>query len=153
MIRFDEGRPATNVGRFVSLLAGRGAIVAVFDPFLTNESLKNFASMATMRIRFGPTLQLMTSMQTTVTKKQLTVAYVQQFMTEVGATGEARYFPHAFGDKQHRRFLLLSSNEVVVVGMSMNFFGHDETASVEPQFYARDLGFFDAEWASATVLT
>jgi hypothetical protein len=64
---------------------------------------------------------------------------------ERGVTGgEARLMP----DGEHRRFILLSGGQSLILGMSLNSIAKTEAVRVEPD--TTDAPFFGSVWSAAT---
>jgi hypothetical protein len=79
---------------------------------------------------------------------RFTKAGVNAWLTQQGVTGEARVFPGS--PDEHRRFMLLSGGQSLILGPSFNTIHKNEATHVEPD--AADRAFFDSIWATATPL-
>ena len=74
--------------------------------------------------------------------------FVTEWFRQRGITvGEVRLVPT---NSEHRRFMLLSGGQSLILGMSLNSIDKNETARLEPD--TEDRPFFDSVWASATML-
>jgi len=84
----------------------------------------------------------------TGSKPQLTKTFVEQWFRERGVTaGEARLMP----DGEHRRFILISGGQSLLLDMSLNSIAKNEAIRLESD--TRDRPFFESVWGVARQLT
>ncbi len=146
--RVSEKTPATNLST-ISKLIGSASIEAVFDPYLTNNSLVtliNILSFGNGSVSNGVRV-LSTSKTTGGRIPRLTRAGFDAWTSEFGFTGQIRIMP----SKEHRRFLLLNGNQSLILGLSLNAIDKNEAVRVEPDH--NDRAFFDQVWSTAIELT
>jgi hypothetical protein len=135
--------PASNLAT-ISGLAGSATILAVFDPYLSNQSLAALLDILTLGPSLANNTRLLACKKMTA-KPQLTRTFVDHWFRERGVTaGEARLMP----DGEHRRFILLSGGQSLILGMSLNGISKNEAVRLEPD--AEDALFFDTVWSAAT---
>ncbi len=147
--RLRSDTPAQNY-RTASVLIGAALVEAVFDPYLRNSSLTSLTDI----LSFGQGgiargIRLLGSSKTAGgSKPDFTKRGVDAWLSQMGVTGEARVLS---SKSEHRRFLLLSGGQSLLMGHSMNAFHKNEAIRVEPD--AADRPFFENAWRTATPLT
>lgn len=147
--RLSPATPATNY-RTISNLVGSSKLEAVFDPYLANSSLTeiiNILSFGSGSVSNGVRL-LGSTEKTQGPVPQFSKAGVAAWLKQLGVTGEARVYPKKPHD--HRRFLLLSGGQCLILGPSLNAIHKNEATHVEQD--AADRTFFDSMWATASPL-
>lgn len=138
-LRFVKGEPASNVLSLVELLKGN-AIIGVFDPFLDTRGIRRLLSLQRMGTDLDPGLRCLTSGKA----EPIDELTVQDVFKELKIQGQIRQT----GSKEdHRRFLLLKNNKVLILGNSLNDFNKDEAAHIETSEH--DHEFFERIWNSA----
>jgi len=146
--RLSAQTPATNLAT-ISGLAGNAEFQAVFDPYLSNKALATLLDILTL----GPTASnnmrfLACEKMATGNWPQLTKTFVEQWFRERGVTaGAARLMP----DGEHRRFLLLSGGQSLLLGMSLNSIAKNEAVRIEPD--TTDRLFYESVWGAARPLS
>lgn len=146
--RLKQELPASNLSTISSLI-GTAKVEAVFDPYFENKSLITLANI----ISFGNSdladgIRILGSTNKTGgTSPKFTKAGLDMWLQERKINGEARIA----SPNEHRRFLLLSSGESLILGPSLNAIHKNEACGLEPDNI--DLQFFEETWATATPLT
>jgi hypothetical protein len=147
--RLSAATPATNY-RTISQLIGSSNVEAVFDPYLDNSSLINIMNILSFghgRVSNG--VRLLGSTKTTRGPiPRFTRVGVDAWLIQLAINGEARLLPSSPDD--HRRFILLSGGNSLILGPSINAIHKNEAAHIEKD--ADDRTFFDSKWAGATPL-
>jgi hypothetical protein len=146
--RLSEERPATNY-RTISQLIGSSQVEGVFDPYLENVSLAvliDILSFGEGGVANGVRL-LGSTKKTECPIPRFTKTGVDAWLAQLGKTGEARVMS---GSNEHRRFLLVSGGQSLILGHSLNAIHKNEACRLEPDTQDRD--FFGSVWASATPL-
>jgi hypothetical protein len=147
--RLSAATPATNF-RTISQLIGSSKVEAVFDPYLENlslETLIHIVSFGNGEVANGVRL-LGSTHKTKGAVPKLTKTGVDAWLTQLGIHGEARVM---IPNDQHRRFMLLSGGQSLILGHSLNAIHKNEAIHLESD--AGDRVFFDSVWAVATPLT
>lgn len=145
--RVVEGAIATNLAT-ISNLVGTSAIEAIFDPYLKNRSLTaliDILSFGAGSISNGVRV-LSTNKTTSGQIPKLTKVGFEAWLSQLGITGEIR----VMGSSEHRRFILLSSEQSLLLGPSLNSIHKNEAVRLEPGAY--DQTFFNQVWSQATLL-
>jgi hypothetical protein len=146
--RLRDDTPATNY-RSISILAGSSAVVAIFDPYLDNntlEEVRTILSFGNSKVADG--VRLLGGAEKSQGKTPtLTGAGVAAWFAQQGVKGEARVFP---SKKEHRRFLLLDDGRALITGHSLNAPHKNEVVHTEPS--NADQAFFEATWSAAAPL-
>jgi hypothetical protein len=123
--RMVAGLPMSNIARVAGLIGG-ARIESVHDPFLDDKGLD------TLRVLFHlhpgaptvPNLRLITDL--TCAGTRLTANFAKAFLLEFDCpAGELRRCAAA---KPHRRFMLLSGGQSLILGASLNDLNKDEAA-------------------------
>ncbi len=146
--RVAADTPATNLAT-ISRLIGTAGVEAVFDPYLTNSSLAtlvNILSFGNGSVADGVRI-LSTANTTRGQVPQLTRAGFDAWLAELGVTGEIRIMP----SNEHRRFMLLSGSQSLILGHSLNAIDKNEAVRIEQD--REDRAFYEQMWATANVLT
>ena len=146
--RVSADTPATNLAT-ISRLIGAAAVEAVFDPYLANSSLAtlvNILSFGNGSVVDGVRI-LSTGKTTRGQAPQLTRVGFDAWLTELGITGEIRIM----ASNEHRRFMLLSGGQSLILGHSLNAIDKNEALRIESD--REDRAFFEQMWATANVLT
>jgi len=140
-VRLSQEQPATN---FVTLagLIGNSTIEAIFDPYFDDKALANILTLFNLGIRISQTCRILTSSKGA---SKLTLGFISAWLAETKTNSQLR---KSTSPNPHRRFLLLSGGQSLILGLSLNSLAKDEAAHIESN--VSDLSFFDAEWHSAT---
>jgi hypothetical protein len=151
--RLSAATPCTNF-RAINQLIGSANIEAVFDPYLENCSLATLIDILSFGsgggaggVATGVRL-LGSTHKTKGPVPQFTKIGVDSWLKQLGIQGEARVMAP---NDQHRRFMLLSGGQSLILGHSLNAIHKNEATHVEPD--AADRLFFDGVWGTATPLT
>lgn len=136
--RFVAGQPASNLAR-IATLVGSAAIEAVHDPYLDDKGLDTLRTLFRLGVRTIPNLRLI---KKDSSSNRLTEAFAKAFLSEFGCqTGEIR---RSTAKNPHRRFMLLSGGQSLILGLSLNDLNKDEAAHLENDQVDRP--FFEQEW-------
>jgi hypothetical protein len=147
--RLSTETPATNF-RTISQLIGTSKVEAIFDPYLENlslETLIHILSFGNGEVADGVRL-LGSTRKTQGPIPRFTKTGVDAWLTQLGIRGEARIMPP---NDQHRRFILLSGGQSLILGHSLNAIHKNEAIHLESD--SEDRVFFDNVWSNATPLT
>jgi hypothetical protein len=147
--RLSVATPATNF-RTISQLIGSCQVEAVFDPYLENGSLAtliDILSFGSGSVAKGARL-LGSTRKTDGQIPRFTKTGVDAWLAQLNINGEARAMQP---NDQHRRFMLLSGGQSLIIGPSLNAIHKNEAVSLDTD--ATDRPFFDSVWANATPLT
>jgi hypothetical protein len=118
---------------------------------LDNPGLQSLTSIVAFAGFISRCVRLLTSrkaLQFKAGAPRLTSAYATAWFAEHQcANGEVRLMAT---QQEHRRFLLLSGGQSLLLGPSLNSLAKNEAARLEPDTHDRQ--FFDAAWAQASLL-
>ncbi|KAF3884261.1 MULTISPECIES: hypothetical protein [Nostocales] len=142
-IRLYQNEPTTNFSKLVGLIA-TSTIEAVFDPYLDNKGLSHILTLATLGVSVSQNVRLLTSSKV---GNRLTKPYIQSWFKELNSLGEIRQLK---SDKEHRRFMLLSGGQSLIIGLSLNDLSKNEAAHLESD--TQDSMFFNSEWNTASTI-
>ena len=146
--RVHESTPATNLAT-ISRLVGTSAVEAIFDPYLENRSLTTLIEI----LSFGEgsvannVRVLSTSKTSNRQVPRLTKAGFESWLDQLRITGQLRIMEPS----EHRRFLILSSGQSLLLGHSLNSINKNEAVRLEPA--SQDQLFFEQVWSRAMPLT
>ncbi len=146
--RLSVETPSTNLAT-ISNLIGSASIEAIFDPYLENRSLAaliDILSFGAGSVANGVRV-LGTNKTTSGPVPRLSRSGFDAWLAQLGLKGEIRLM----GASEHRRFLLLSGGQSLLIGHSLNALHKNEAVRLEPD--KDDRAFFDSVWAKATILT
>ena len=137
--RLTRVTPAQNLETIASL-AGGAQVGEVFDPYLDDKGLANLRAIANLDMQFAPEVRLLTA---GAGAKRLSQEYLAAWQAELGLTAAVR----VVNNQAHRRFLLLSSRQSLIIGCSLNSTEKDEAVHLESD--KDDRPFFESEWLAA----
>lgn len=147
-LRLTRGRPATNMSKIMQLI-GSNKITAVFDPYLDNAGLQTLTDITSLapELAIASTIKLLSSSGVlSRNPPRLTKSFVDKWLVEHSASdGEFK-----LTSGEHRRFMLLSNGQTLVLGLSLNNLDQNEAAHLENN--PEDKEFFDAQWAAGEQL-
>lgn len=130
--RVVEGAITTNLVTLSNLI-GTSAIEAIFDRHLENRSLTiliDILSFGVVSIASGVRV-LSTSKTTSRQIPRLTKAGFDAWLNQSEITGEIQ----VMGPYEHRRLILLSSEQSLLLGPSLNSIHKNEAVRLEPAAY------------------
>ncbi len=143
-IRTIEGKPASNFSRIANLI-GSSRVEAVYDPYLDNKGIANLLTLVGLANSVIPGLRLITAI---TEPGRLSRNFVRDYFRELGChSGEIR---KTSSKKPHRRFMLLSGGQALIMGMSLNDLDKNEAVRLEDD--QEDKPFFEIEWAAGQLL-
>jgi hypothetical protein len=141
--RLVAGQPASNVA-WIQTLIGSAQVQAVHDPYLDDKGLDTLRILFRLGVHTIPNLRLITDRSS----NRLTEAFAKAFLSEFGCqAGEVRRSAAA---NPHRRFMLLSGGQSLILGLSLNDINKDEAAHLENDL--QDRPFFEQEWNAGTLV-
>ena len=136
-IRTSSDKPASNKSK-ISNLIGTSIIQAVYDTYLDNKGLQNLTDILSL---CAGSIAADVRLLSKIHGANLTKTFVDDWFKEHGCiNGEIRILPK----EEHRRFLLLSSSESLILGLSLNSINKNEAASLESD--KDDRKFFNDMW-------
>ena len=136
-VRFKQKTPLSNRVGLVKL--SRGATVqCIFDPYFDDKAIASLGTFVNLGLQLTIEVKILI---TDKVKKRISQLVKDDFETEYGSKLNIRICD---SNKEHRRFLLLSSAESIVVGCSLNSLDKNEAAYVESSQEDRD--FFEDQW-------
>ncbi len=146
--RLCSDTPATNY-RMISGLVGISQVVAIFDPFLDNNTLEELRVILSFGSgAVGDGVRILGGAAKCGGKAPtFTAPGVTAWLTQQGIKGEARAFP---SKTEHRRFLLLNDGRALITGHSLNAPHKNEVVHIDTS--NEDQAFFEKIWKAAKVL-
>ena len=141
-IRLSKATPASNYSA-VAGLVGAATVECIFDPYFDDKALANLTAFMNLGVRLSAKCRVLTSAKGAA---KLSSSFVAAWRVETGSAAEIR----KIASSGHRRFMLLSDDQTLILGLSLNALDKDEAAHLERE--TEDLAFFDTEWAAATAL-
>lgn len=143
--RVSQDTPASNYASIANLI-GSSSVVAVFDPYLENQSLTallDILSFGSGSVADGVRI-LSTKKTITGQVPRLTKVGFDAWLKQLGINGELRIMQQS----EHRRFMLLSGAQSLLLGHSLNAIHKNEAVRIEPD--NEDKVFFEHVWVTAT---
>lgn len=141
--RLRQTTPATNFSVLAGLV-GNASIEAIYDPYLDDQALANLLVLSNLGARISPRCRILSSRKVGT---RLSSTYVQSWLAEIPGQITIRKTTNT---DPHRRFMLLSSGQILILGLSLNSVSKDEAAHLETS--AADRDFFNSEWQSSDAL-
>ena len=142
-IRLKEATPASNKNSIASL-ARNNAVNCIFDPYFDDKSITTLTTLVNLGMALKTDVRVLT---TSKSVRRLSMQMISDFKTEKGVNLDIRL---CSSDKEHRRYLLLSTGDSLVVGCSLNSIDKNEAAHIENSQEDRD--FFEAQWKASLPL-
>jgi hypothetical protein len=146
--RLRSDTPATNY-RTISGLIGSAQVVAIFDPYLDNntlEELRIILSFGNGTVANGVRI-LGCAEKSQGKAPTFTASGVAAWLKQQGISGEARVFP---AKTEHRRFLLLNDGRTLITGHSLNAPHKNEVVHLDTG--NEDRTFFETTWNTSKPL-
>ena len=141
-IRLQDKTPASNKVS-ITRMTNNKPVKGIFDPYFDDKAIANLITFRNLGMEFEPSVQILTTYKM---KNRISTSLVIEFGVETSKNLDIRY---CVSDREHRRFLLLSTGESLVIGCSLNSLGKNEAASIESSHFDRE--FFAKQWESAQV--
>ncbi len=141
-MRLRQQSPLSNRIGLVKLTHG-ATVQCIFDPYFDDKAIASLSILVNLGLQLIPEVRIL------ITKKvqnRISQQVINDFETEYGSKLNIRVCD---SDKEHRRFLLLSSAESLVVGCSLNSLDKNEAARIENSQEDRD--FFEYQWKLSNV--
>jgi hypothetical protein len=145
--RLKEETPAANLAT-ISGLIGAASVSAIFDPYLENRSLASLIDILSFgngSVANGVRV-LSTAKITGGQVPRLTKTGFDAWLAQLKITGELRLM----GPLEHRRFILLTSGQSLLLGHSLNALHKNEAVRLEAA--DDDRAFFDQIWVQAALV-
>jgi hypothetical protein len=145
--RVAQDTPASNLATISGLITG-SAVQGIFDPYLENNSLAMLIDI----LSFGNgsvanDVRVLTTAKTTGGQiPRLSKSGFEAWLAQLKITGELRIM----SSSEHRRFILLSGGQSLLLGQSLNSIHKNEAIRLEPD--SQDRAFFDQVWTQANPL-
>jgi hypothetical protein len=136
-IRLRHQSPLSNRVGLVSIAHGAN-VQCIFDPYFDDKVITSLGILVNLGLKLIPEVQILT---TSKVKNRISQQVIDDFDLEYSSKLNIRI---CNSDNEHRRFLLLSSSESLVVGCSLNSLDKNEAAHVENSQEDRD--FFESQW-------
>lgn len=135
--RLKKSTPASNFS-VLSGLVGSASIEAIYDPYLDDKALENLLTLINLGTKISQGCRFLSSPKGAA---RLSPGYVQAWLMETSRQVEIR---KSTSRDSHRRFMLLSGGQTLILGLSINSLAKDEAAHLETNTV--DRAFFDSEW-------
>jgi hypothetical protein len=142
-IRLQETTPVSNKCS-IARLARKNAVECIFDPYLDDKAIETLKTLVNLGMSLNKDVRVLT---TSKVRNRLSKQLIEDFKTEKGVNLEIRF---CLSDKEHRRYLLLSTGDSLVIGCSLNSLDKNEAAHIESSKADRD--FFKTQWGAAQPL-
>lgn len=142
--RLKQSQPASNKSKFIDLINGR-AVKDIFDPYFDTNSIKTLLSLSKLGLKFSNQVRCLT---TAKTMSNIDKSFWIDFNRELSLTLEIKICKSR---KEHRRFLILNDNQIIIIGCSLNDINKNEILMEETS--QDDLIFFKEEWANGNNCT
>ncbi|HSS77914.1 MAG TPA: hypothetical protein VLV54_14380 [Thermoanaerobaculia bacterium] len=134
-IRMNQQTPVSNRIGIVHLAHG-STVLCIFDPYFEDKAISSLSTLVNLGLKLHSDVRVLT---TSKVKGRLSQQLLADFAREHGSSLSIR---QCDSDKEHRRFLLLTGGESVVIGCSLNSLDKNEAAHIEPS--SEDLIFLRA---------
>ncbi len=142
-VRLKANEPASNRVN-LSKLASSAKVACIFDPYFDDQSLATLMTLINLGMKIDENARVLTTKKI---KKRLSPVMISSFKQEYQVSLDIRFCASA---SEHRRFMLLSNGETIILGCSLNSIDKNETAHRE--FEDLDRTFFDEEWKASEQL-
>lgn len=136
-VRLKTNEPASNRVS-LSKLASSAKVECIFDPYFDDQSLATLMTLMNLGMKIDENARVLTTKKI---KKRLSHLMISSFEQEYQVSLDIRFCASV---SEHRRFMLLSNGETIVLGCSLNSIDKNEAAHREYESF--DRAFFDEEW-------
>lgn len=142
-MRLNQQLPLSNRIGLVTLTKG-AAVQDIFDPYFDGKAIVSLVNLIHLGLQLIPQVRILTTKKV---KKPIPEQILSEFEVENGSKLNIRV---CSSDKEHRRFLLLSSGETLILGCSLNSLNKNEAAHLENSQIDRN--FFNEQWVQSNPL-
>lgn len=142
--------PVSSMVRIRQII-GASSIVAIFDPYITNETFARIIDLTSIGVGVDSDIKLLSSSQNLQKsgKKRLSESFFEDFKSECAVSAELRMT----SKKKHLRFILLSDGRCIMLDFSLNKMQDGSLHAVsDPKVAAQLKADFDKDWEDGTVL-
>lgn len=146
--RLSEETPSTNYQSIANLI-GSSEVLAVFDPYLENSSLNTLINICSFGMgKIGNNVRILGSKKKARgANPKFTHEGVNAFLIQSNIIGVAKIMT---SETEHRRFILLSGGQSLLLGHSLNAIHKNEAIRIEAD--TEDIVFFNNHWENAEML-
>ncbi len=141
--RLKQQSPVSNRIGLVKLSHGAN-VQCIFDPYFDDKAIASLSILVNLGLKLIPEVRILI---TEKVKKRIPKQFITEFETEYSSKLNIRV---CSSDKEHRRFLLLSSGETLILGCSLNSLDKNEAAHLESS--PVDSDFFNEQWGQSNAL-
>jgi hypothetical protein len=141
-IRLRADTPVSNKTSIARLAHGN-AVKCVFDSYFDDKSIATLLTLVNLGMTMDSNVRILTNSNK---RAKLSSQLIENFKAEKGICLDVRFC----SADQHRRYLLLSSGESLIVGCSLNALDKNEAAHIEDSPVDRD--FFEEQWKRSSSL-
>ena len=117
------------------------AVECIFDPYFEDKSIATLTTLVNLGMSLNKDVRVLT---TSKVQNRLSKQLIEDFKTEKSVNIEIRF---CLSGEEHRRYLLLSTGDSLVIGCSLNSLDKNEAAHIESS--QADIDFFKAQWEVA----
>lgn len=142
-IRLNQQAPVSNRIGLVHLAHG-STVLCIFDPYFEDKAVSSLSTLVNLGLKLHSDVRVL---MTSKVKARLSPQLIADFLKEHGTSLSIR---QCDSEKEHRRFLLLTGGESLVIGCSLNSLDKNEAAHIEPS--SEDLNFFESQWRLSKTL-
>ena len=135
--RLIQTQPASNKSKFIDIINDR-IVKDIFDPYFDTKSIKTLLSLSKLGLKFNTQIRCLTTKRNS---NKIDKLYWIDFNNELSLTLEIKTCKSS---KEHRRFLILNDNQIIIIGCSLNDINKNETLVEETS--QEDIDFFNTEW-------
>lgn len=142
--RLIQKEPASNKSKFIDLINKR-AVKDIFDPYFDTNSIRTLLSLSKLGLKFNNPIRCLTTKKTS---GKIDKPFWTDFNNELSLTLEIRICQ---SKKEHRRFLILSDDKIIIIGCSLNDINKNEILMEDTS--QEDIDFFSEEWKNGSNCT
>ena len=142
-VRLIAERPASNRVS-LSKLVSSAKVACIFDPYFDDQALVTLMTLINLGLNIDENTRILTTRKI---RNRLSSGMINSFNKEHQVSIDIRFCAN---ESEHRRFMLLSNGETIIIGCSLNSIDKNETAHRE--FEALDRIFFEDEWRASEPL-
>jgi hypothetical protein len=141
-VRLVKDQPASNIAKLAALVGNR-KVLAVFDPYYDDAGLGTLLAIGHLKPCVDTSLRILTDKNPPRINKTFAKAFCDEFGCDLA---KIRHMPKG----EHRRFLLLSEDKVLILGCSLNNLNFNEAVRLESD--GTDKPFFETQWSPSTAM-
>lgn len=138
-VRINSNQPLSNKVKIISLIQDR-KITGIFDPYFDTKSILTLHALAKLGLKFNTSVKCLTKKPFNSIDQSILNDFENEFSID--------FKIKKCVSKEHRRFFILDSNTIIIIGCSLNDIDKNEVVveEINKDLNEEDIKFFNEEW-------